>query len=618
MLTQRRSWLFCSLAIRYAVALALHLQIQNDTLPEPLKELRYRLWWAIYTLDRTLEVMTGRPAPITSTAFSTPMPLPYDEEDLFDETGALKTGKSTLTAERLSHVHYRVSAAALPPEMHMAAANLDNLARGDHFSNAQGSPLAGKALFFIAHSRLALIVHEIVQSIYNPISAHNLWSQLQTCIADCNKQLDVWVEALPSALDFRKEHIDTAFHPQRVILGCFFYNCRMIANRPCLCDMDPGNDSETPAFMLFNKDAAHSCVMAAIGKLQLFSNEYNSASLYRVSPWWCLVHHLTQATTVLTIELFYQCMHMPDQSSSQQVLHFAMVGIMWLRRLGEEAGDKAAGRASEMTQATLVKVGQRLGFDTRINFGSLNFNYPSGRPASGPMSPLSVTGPVSGRGLSSPLGRRQAVPGMPGRGRNNPYAISYDFRDNIMMPAIGTAAEETDWTQFGEGGFLGANMANDMADPGYGTYGPPSEMYDFNSPEGMAAAEGGTAWQGNSGLGGRAGTGAGTGSRAIQPSAAQGGQGAGAQSGQGRQQGGQQAGRQTQSSSVKGGVRGGAGASSPRRQGSGSALAAAEVDGPGPARQRQPRPGTSGSSRMQGLESRAMEDAVADEIDEAR
>jgi len=49
-----------SIAIRWATALGLNMRNESTTLGDSLKEIRYRAWWALYTLEHRLCGMTGR------------------------------------------------------------------------------------------------------------------------------------------------------------------------------------------------------------------------------------------------------------------------------------------------------------------------------------------------------------------------------------------------------------------------------------------------------------------------------------------------------------------------------------------------------------------------------
>ena len=50
------------LAIRHAMALGLHVRSQAKDLTDVNKEIRYRIWWSLYSLEQLLSALTGRPS----------------------------------------------------------------------------------------------------------------------------------------------------------------------------------------------------------------------------------------------------------------------------------------------------------------------------------------------------------------------------------------------------------------------------------------------------------------------------------------------------------------------------------------------------------------------------
>lgn len=85
----------------------------------------------------------------------------------------------------------------------------------------------------------------------------------------------------------------------------------------------------------------------------------DAVGLYRVSPWWCLVHHLVQATTVLMLELSFRADHMPNEADD--ILEAAKKGILWLRSMSED--NVAARRAWRLCEGLLRKVAPKIGRD---------------------------------------------------------------------------------------------------------------------------------------------------------------------------------------------------------------------------------------------------------------
>ncbi|KAJ9481318.1 hypothetical protein VN97_g12167 [Penicillium thymicola] len=79
-----RSWRFIGIAIRSAVAMGLNIRSESESIAHFSKELRYRVWWALFMLDIVLCEMTGRPPGTRDIFCSTPLPVPFPEEDFWD------------------------------------------------------------------------------------------------------------------------------------------------------------------------------------------------------------------------------------------------------------------------------------------------------------------------------------------------------------------------------------------------------------------------------------------------------------------------------------------------------------------------------------------------------
>jgi len=66
------------MAIRAATALGLNMRNESSKLADDLKEIRYRVWWALYTLEYRLCTLTGRANFIVDDYCTTPLPIPFE------------------------------------------------------------------------------------------------------------------------------------------------------------------------------------------------------------------------------------------------------------------------------------------------------------------------------------------------------------------------------------------------------------------------------------------------------------------------------------------------------------------------------------------------------------
>src|SRR5436190_22445401 len=94
-----RSWIFVGLAVRHATALALHLRNEAKSLPDVEKELRIRIWWSLYNLERFVAEFSGRPTCVWNKDVSTPFPL-NEYEEQFERTRPLYEKRSVSDQSR--------------------------------------------------------------------------------------------------------------------------------------------------------------------------------------------------------------------------------------------------------------------------------------------------------------------------------------------------------------------------------------------------------------------------------------------------------------------------------------------------------------------------------------
>ncbi|KAL2818033.1 fungal-specific transcription factor domain-containing protein [Aspergillus granulosus] len=75
------AYAYMGLALRKAVALELHQLTDASALSEHEKQIRCRLWWSVYSLERTTAIKLNRPRSIDPDVISTPLPMPLPSID---------------------------------------------------------------------------------------------------------------------------------------------------------------------------------------------------------------------------------------------------------------------------------------------------------------------------------------------------------------------------------------------------------------------------------------------------------------------------------------------------------------------------------------------------------
>lgn len=358
--------------MRHALSLGLNLQNNSDSISDSSKEIRRRVWWAVCSVDIRLAVMTGRPSAFLSANSTVPLPFPVEEESFFlPGTFAFPSGEGPLHPRYAGQESpYRDDASPNPPSSASTQVNPSPTeSLGPQFS--QTPVPASNALYFLLQTKLSLITNEVLDQLYRPRVVTRSWAHVQLIISALTGKLEQWRRGLPSVFDFSRRQRDLQFRRQRICLGLFYYSTAMIISRPCLCRMNRTMRHPSEKSKEFERATAAKCVHAAKDMLDLLPNEPEPAVLYKVAPWWCLVHHLVQASTISMLELSFQADHVPEEV--ENLLQTAKKAARWLRSMAEV--DLAASRAWRLCEEMLHKVASIVGKP----FGS----YPDGTPFDG-------------------------------------------------------------------------------------------------------------------------------------------------------------------------------------------------------------------------------------------
>lgn len=310
--------------------------------------------------------MTGRPTSIMDADCSAPLPLPLDEEHfLHVKAPDVNSHPLQLLRRYSSQESQNADNAVSTPSSAQSA--MSRASPSDMFSPESQPPNVDRnpgvppslALYFHHHTKLSVLTSEVLNGIYRVGPTPQSWAHVQSTIAALDFKLERWHSALPSVFDFTKRQRNQQFNQQRVSLGFFYYSTLTIISRPCLCRVNERIPNQSEKAKEFNQSTAGKCVQAALAMLELLPDEPNPTGLYRVAPWWCLVHHLVQAVTVLMLELSFQSDHLPLRADD--ILLAAKKTVHWLQSMSAE--DLSAYRAWAMCDDMLRKVAPRVGRD---------------------------------------------------------------------------------------------------------------------------------------------------------------------------------------------------------------------------------------------------------------
>jgi Fungal specific transcription factor domain len=360
-LTILRAWILAGVAIRGATALGMYMRNDSNNLQDSYKEIRYRVWWSLYTLEHRLCNMTGRINSIVEDHITTPLPLPYDEDD-FGSTEA----SELLTKEKQQGERNPASSRSSSIISSNPVTERSNSLSKPDFSRtpseqaelewAKNVPPNG-SLYFLHLVQLTRLTQGIFHKLYTPAAISGSWKHVQTVIDDLQRHLDDWYKALPVTFDFKRKQRDREFYEYRLGLGFFYYGTCITINRPTLCRLDRKMPRQSKESSEFNSGAAARCLEAAIDMLTLIPDEPNAIGLNRIGPFFSLLHWLMQACTVLMLELSFRVYHMPQEA--ENILEAATKAVRWIHSMGEE--NPSARRAWIFCNAMLRQAARKIG-----------------------------------------------------------------------------------------------------------------------------------------------------------------------------------------------------------------------------------------------------------------
>ena len=318
-------------------------------------EARYRVWWSIYSLDRILSIMTGRPSATALGEFNAPLPSLSAEEDI--PSGTYEHRTEVFHVLRCSGDTDRFSSGTTSAEAPSGSQPAPLMATVQGMEKFRDMPLTNP-LFFRCQIHLDIMTHAILSNLYRVVRHDQLLAQAGSSISYFSERLQEWHAALPPGLDFARPTDDTRWLCRRLRLGFAYYSSRIILYRPCLSD--PSNDPRSERLQRESHTIAAQCVESAQAMLFLIPQDMNRFELYGIVPWFAFIHYLMQSFTVLAIELAFRCHHCPSKASS--ILSDARKAVSILETLSETSpvAQRAFGQASHMLEQVAHKVGNNI------------------------------------------------------------------------------------------------------------------------------------------------------------------------------------------------------------------------------------------------------------------
>ena len=350
-------------AIQGAFALGLHLQNVGDCTSDTSKEIRYRVWWSLYTIEHLLSVLTGRPSCIVESTCTTPLPVPFDETDFQkEEVSRLISSPNRGGPSQLARIAVNSSTSSLKASLDCDtndSAPTANSKDSDNSGNEYIKSLPPcMSLYFLQLTTLTSIAKRMTNKLYSPEAVRAPWASTEFAIQSLMLEIDSWFMNLPGSYDFTSTQTSQCPTSQKMSLAFLFYSTKVGITRPCLCRLDSIRPQGDKAFDFCSKTAAE-CVESACHMLTLFPETSDTSLLYKMCPWWCILHFLMQATTVLLLELSFHSQHVPEKSST--VSKAARKAVEWLSLMSKT--NLAAERAWKLCDGFLRRLAPHIGVD---------------------------------------------------------------------------------------------------------------------------------------------------------------------------------------------------------------------------------------------------------------
>lgn len=345
-----------------AFSLGLHLRNVGYCTSDTSKEIRYRVWWSLYTVEHLLSVLTGRPSCIVESTCTTPLPVPFDESDFQkEEVARLISSPSRGGPSQLALIAVNSSTSSLKASLDCDTndTGIANPKEPENSGNEHFKSLPPcMSLYFLQLTTLTSIAKRMTNKLYSPEAVRAPWASTEFAIQSLMLEIDSWFMNLPGPYDFTSTQTSQCPTGQKMGLAFLFYSTKIGITRPCLCRLDSIRLQDDKAYKFCSKTAAE-CVESACHMLTLFPETPDTNLLHKMCPWWCILHFLMQAATILLLELAFHSQHVPEKAST--VSKAARKALEWLSLMSKAS--LASERAWKICDGFLRRLAPHVGVD---------------------------------------------------------------------------------------------------------------------------------------------------------------------------------------------------------------------------------------------------------------
>ncbi|KAL1963610.1 hypothetical protein VTN77DRAFT_8055 [Rasamsonia byssochlamydoides] len=353
-----RSWKVSGSAVRGAMALGLHLRNVGIYTSDTSKEIRYRVWWSLYTMDHLLSVMTGRPSCIVDCTCTTPLPIPFDESEFQREEVAQLLSNPSRKGLWVQDWTPPCSSIPSPSQADDPTTEV-SMSKGSETGASEWlkSLPPSMSLYFFHLATLTSIAKRVNMKLYSAEAVQSPWPSFEFTIQSLIMETNSWVLNLPEAYDFTSGQTSQSTVTQKTGLAFPYYSTKIAITRPCLCRLE--QHCQTDGTYDFCSKTGAECVESACQIIKLLPETPDAVLLNKISPWWCSLHYIMQATTVLLLELSFRAEHVPEKGV--EVSQAAKKAVEWLHELSKSSS--SAHRAWKLCDDFLRRLAPQVGID---------------------------------------------------------------------------------------------------------------------------------------------------------------------------------------------------------------------------------------------------------------
>ena len=289
------------------------------------REESHRLWWSLCVFDRTISVLTGYPTITGGKKYYNLSRISIDEDLLSNYETNTFSPSSSVSKDQSDSLGNEFP----PSNLYAGGDSQPSTARGvPDLPKPSNDPGSNLATYFNLNINLHHMIEEMVLSLQG-LSVHGrVDTSSLALVFTFNAVLERWRSMLPKEFNFVLNDKEDMYKREKNSLGFTFYAAKIAINR---IGLNPRYPSKNPMPSQPDYNAGTICVQAAQDMLDLIPSASTSETLYRQVPWWCVVHHLMEAISVLIQELSLQCSHAPD--SKEAIFKSAKKATLWLHSI---------------------------------------------------------------------------------------------------------------------------------------------------------------------------------------------------------------------------------------------------------------------------------------------